>query len=146
MVNNWFVFMDGVVAATSDWSLIFFYFWYFIAALILVNSLVAFILNAFLAEWEKRKQEKLQFAARAHELRCRRRKLMEQRKLTFASLSSPKERKDFLKQAAREDEHLEKEEQNLIEVHKEERKLRYDDHVIAALVSRVKLSISFMLC
>lgn len=54
VVNNWFVFVDGFAAVTSDsTSRIFFITFYLSGVLVLLNVVVAFILDAFLSELEK---------------------------------------------------------------------------------------------
>ena len=60
VVNNWFVTMDGYVRAT-DWGYffhftrIYFYMFYIMSVVIMINLVVAFILEAFILQWEKNK-------------------------------------------------------------------------------------------
>lgn len=47
VVNNWYVIMDGVVATTSHWSRLFFISFYCSAVVMVLNLVIAFILEAF---------------------------------------------------------------------------------------------------
>lgn len=53
VVNNWFIIMDAVAATTSEWSRLYFIFFYAIAVMVTVNVSTAFILEAFLIEANK---------------------------------------------------------------------------------------------
>lgn len=49
VVNNWFVIMDGVAAATNDWSRVYFFTFYIVIVVVVINVVVAFILETFLS-------------------------------------------------------------------------------------------------
>ncbi|XP_065190162.1 two pore channel protein 1-like [Sycon ciliatum] len=54
IVNNWFVIMDGYVSETSEWARVYFMMFY-LMSLMVVNIVVAFILDAFLFRIESQK-------------------------------------------------------------------------------------------
>eukprot|EP00761_Pharyngomonas_kirbyi_P013252 gb/GECH01013279.1/.p1 GENE.gb/GECH01013279.1/~~gb/GECH01013279.1/.p1 ORF type:complete len:556 (+),score=116.92 gb/GECH01013279.1/:1-1668(+) len=59
IVNNWMVTMYGAMAATSGWIIIYFLVFYFIAVVVGMNLVMAFVLEVFLWRLEqKRKEEK----------------------------------------------------------------------------------------
>jgi two pore calcium channel protein len=47
VVNNWWVIAEMYVDVTSKWSRLFFALFYFLAVLIVLNLLVAFVLDMF---------------------------------------------------------------------------------------------------
>ncbi|KAA0175186.1 hypothetical protein FNF27_03194 [Cafeteria roenbergensis] len=47
VVNNWAITMEGYVAATSRWYMIYFYIWYFVIVLLVLNIVTAFLLDDF---------------------------------------------------------------------------------------------------
>jgi hypothetical protein len=52
MVNNWMVFSDGFALVTSKWARWFFVAFYIVGVLIMLNIVVAFVLDAFMAQYE----------------------------------------------------------------------------------------------
>ena len=47
-MNNWFVIMDGITASVcTQWARLFFVFWWIWGVCILVNLLVAYVLDAY---------------------------------------------------------------------------------------------------
>lgn len=64
IVNNWFIIMDGFVAATANrWSRLYFVAFYFCAAIVAMQVLLAFLLEAFLAQHSKQVlREEAQFS------------------------------------------------------------------------------------
>lgn len=58
-MNNWFVTMDGVKAVTgSDWSRLYFLFFYFFGVLVIFNLVVATVINAYNARRQQLKTMK----------------------------------------------------------------------------------------
>ena len=54
VVNNWFVVVDGFAAVASrDVARVYFLSFYVIGVLLFLNIVVAFILDAFLSEYNK---------------------------------------------------------------------------------------------
>jgi len=47
VVNNWAITMEGYVAATSRWYMIYFYAWYFVIVILVLNIVTAFLLDDF---------------------------------------------------------------------------------------------------
>eukprot|EP01049_Picozoa_sp_SAG25_P011506 SAG25_NODE_1417_length_3079_cov_3.434083_2_plen_430_part_00 len=47
VVNNWFVIMNGVAAATGKWARVYFIVYWVLAVLAVMNLVVAFVLDAF---------------------------------------------------------------------------------------------------
>ena len=52
VVNNWFVIVDGVAAAAGSpvWSRLYFVSFWFLSVVIVLNLVVAFVLDAFLTQ------------------------------------------------------------------------------------------------
>ena len=44
VLNNWFVTMNGIIAVTSEWSSVYFLFFYFFAVFVVSNLVIAFII------------------------------------------------------------------------------------------------------
>ena len=66
VVNNWFVFVDGFAAVTTvATSRLFFISFYLVGVLVLLNVVVAFILDAFLSELEKTRTTRSRSLTRA---------------------------------------------------------------------------------
>ena len=54
VVNNWFVLVEGFVAVSDEWTgRAFFLAFYLVGVLVLLNVVVAFILDAFISELDK---------------------------------------------------------------------------------------------
>lgn len=53
VVNNWFEIVDGFTAAVGEWAAAFFIIWYIFGVLIVMNIVVAFVLNHFVDEFEE---------------------------------------------------------------------------------------------
>jgi len=56
VVNNWHVIAAGFAAASTQWAWLFFMLFHLVTAVVLVNILIAVILDGFVAQWQVRKQ------------------------------------------------------------------------------------------
>ena len=64
VVNNWHVITGMYVKLTSEWSYVYFYLFYFVSVLIVMNVLTAFVFDAFITQLNIVLREKLDREAR----------------------------------------------------------------------------------
>eukprot|EP00039_Didymoeca_costata_P003861 m.70170 g.70170 ORF g.70170 m.70170 type:complete len:884 (+) comp12111_c0_seq2:340-2991(+) len=55
VVNNWFVIMDGFVSVTSEWNRLYFMVFYLVTVVIVLNVVIAFILETFLSRMQAKR-------------------------------------------------------------------------------------------
>ena len=57
IVNQWHVIMEQFVLLTSKWARLYFIIFYFSSVVVVMNVLTAFVLEAFISQYSKRKQD-----------------------------------------------------------------------------------------
>ena len=57
VVNNWEVTMFGVVAVTNDWNQLYFLIWYIITVVVVLNLILALVVEAFVVRYETSKKK-----------------------------------------------------------------------------------------
>ena len=91
VVNNWHVITKMYIELTSTWSYIYFYMFYFVSVLIVMNVLTAFVFDAFITQFNITLQEEQEREKKQKKLARK-----NARKLRTQRLKQPREKRKKL--------------------------------------------------